>query len=58
MRKYKIQRSGKGFSVWVLKDFGGGKAWISCGKPYSTKFEAEKAAPDIVRQITLKKGGT
>lgn len=47
MRKYKIQRSGKGFSIWMLKDFGGGRAWVDLGKRFKSASDAEKAIADM-----------
>ncbi len=47
MKKYKIQRSGKGFSIWTLKDFGEGRAWVDLGKRYKSSSDAEKAIADM-----------
>lgn len=44
--RYKVKRHGDGsFSVWKLKDYGQGWAWIDTGRRYSTEksaFEATK----------------
>ncbi len=45
--RYKVKRHGDGsFSVWELKDYGEGWAWIDTGKRYST----EKNAYEAVKQ--------
>lgn len=43
MKKYKILRSGEGFSIWMLKDFGEGCAWEIVGKGFTSEQEAQKA---------------
>lgn len=55
MKKYKIQRSGKGFSIWVLKDFGGGRAWVDLGRRFKSASDAEKAIADM--EVTAKDEG-
>lgn len=40
MEKYKIAKTKKGFSLWVLKDFGEGHAWVDTGK--RIRFEKKK----------------
>lgn len=47
MKKYKIQRSGKGFSIWVLKDFGEGRAWVDLGRRFKSASDAEKAIAEM-----------
>ena len=55
MKKYKIQRSGKGFSIWVLKDFGGGRAWVDLGRRFMSASDAEKAIADM--EVAAEDGG-
>ncbi len=46
-KKYKVKRHGDGsFSVWELKDYGQGWAWIDTGRRYPT----EKGAFEAVRR--------
>ncbi len=40
MKKYKVQKTAEGFSLWVLKDFGEGHAWVDTGK--RIHFEKKK----------------
>ncbi len=47
MKKYRIMRSCKGFSIWVLKDFGGGRAWVDLGRRFKSASDAEKAIADM-----------
>ena len=42
---YKVKRHGDGsFSVWELKDYGQGWAWIDTGRRYPTEKSAFEAA--------------
>ena len=40
--KFRIYEVKDGFSVWKLKDFGGGYAWEDTGRRFRTKDEAQK----------------
>ncbi len=40
--KFKIYEVKDGFSVWKLKDFGGGYAWEDTKRRFRTKEEAQK----------------
>ena len=43
--RYKVKRHGDGsFSVWELKDYGQGWAWIDTGRRYPTEKSAFEAA--------------
>lgn len=44
-KRYKVKRHGDGsFSVWELKDYGQGWAWIDTGRRYPTEEKAFEAA--------------
>ena len=40
--KFRIYKVKDGFSVWKLKDFGGGYAWEDTKRRFRTKEEAQK----------------
>ena len=48
MKRYKVKRHGDGsFSVWELKNFGQGWAWIDTGKRYPKEKNSDLQFTDL-----------
>ena len=41
--RYRIKKTKDGYSVWTLKNFGEGYAWVDTGKRYSSSTQKEES---------------